>query len=108
MNALIPEAEMKRRLKFSNLVTLFKKKIEDCVINKKSIIISASSPIMECRNTILIEDYEFDIYNFYLNNGNFELYLKMNEIQEIKYDDTYEETFTFLHSDNTEINLCFL
>lgn len=108
MNALIPETEMKSRLKFGNLVTLFKQKIEDCVMNEKSIIISASSPIMECRNTILIEDYEFDIAKFYLNNGNFELYLKMNEINDIKYDNTYDECFTFIHNDNTKINLCFL
>lgn len=109
MRALINSTEkLKSKLKFSNLVTLFKQKIEDCIINNRLIIISASNSCIEFRNTMLIEDYECDIERIYLNSGNFELHLKMNEIQEVKYDDTYDECFTFLHSDNTEIQLCFL
>lgn len=109
MEALINEAEkIKSKFKFGSLITLFKQKIEDAIINDKSIIVSASSSCIEFRNTILIEDYECDIEKFYLNNGNFELHLKMNEIQEVKYDDTCDECFTFLHNDSTEIQLCFI
>ena len=64
---------------------------------------------MAIRNTIIsIDDYECDVERFCLNNGDFELHLKMNEIQEVKYDDTYDEYFTFLYNDNTEIYFCFL
>lgn len=109
MEALINGAEkIKSKFKFGSLVTLFKQKIEDAIINDKSIIVSASNSFIEIRNTILIEDYECDIERFYLNDGNFELHIKMEEIQEVKYDDTYDECFTFLHSDNMKIQLCFL
>lgn len=110
MEALINGAEkIKSKFKFGSLVTLFKQKIEDAIINDKSIIVSASNSFMAIRNTILIEDYECDTERFYLNNENFEIQLKMDEIQEIIYDyTTCDGCFTFLHNDNTEIHLCFL
>jgi len=108
--ALINSTEkFKSKTKFSNLVTLFKQKIEDCIINNKLIIISASSSYMEFRNTMSIDDYEYDEENFYLNNGNFELHLKMDDVEEIKYDNTYDEHFTFfLHNNEIEVCLYFL
>lgn len=85
-----------------------RQKIEAAIINGKSIVISTSNSFMACRNTIQIEDYEFDDDKFYVNCENFELHIKMDDIYEVKYEDLYDECFTFLHSDNTEINLCFL
>lgn len=107
MGALINETK-EGKLNFRSLVTLFKQKIEDSIINDKSIIISASNSCVSFRNTISIADYECDTEKIYLNDDNFELHLDMSEIKEVKYDDTFDECFTFLHNDSTEIHLCFL
>ena len=88
------------------LVTLLKKKIEDCIMEDKSIVIDISSPVMECRNTIFIDDYEVDEERLYLNNGNFEIHINLNE-SKVEYDNTFDNEFTFV-GNNAEIKLAFL
>lgn len=109
MRALINDAEnFTNKIKFNNLVALCKQKIEDCIINDRLIVISASNSCVEMRNTILIEDCECNEEDICLNDGNFELHLKINDIEKAAYDDTCDEYFTFVYKDGTEINLCFL
>lgn len=107
MNALINEAE-ERNLNFNNVVALIKQKIEEAIINDKPIVVSASNSCLACRNTIEIAEYEFDEKRFYVSSDNFEIHINMDEVKEVKYDNTYDECFTFLHNDNTEIVVCFL
>lgn len=109
MNALINETKkIKNKLKFSNLMTLFKQKIEDCIINDKAIVVNVSNSFMAFRNTMHIADYEIDDERLYLNDENFEIHLNLHKIKDIEYDNMYEECFILLHNDNTEIYFCFL
>ena len=94
--------------KFHELVTLFMQKIKGSIMDDRPVVISAANSCVSISNRISVEDYEFDMDHFYLNDGNFEMSLKMEDIKEIKYDDTCDETFTFLHNDSTEVLCCFL
>lgn len=85
---------------------LLKQKIEDSITKDKSIIISISNPMMHCRNCILIDDYEIDEKELYINNENFELRIDLDKT-EIKYDDTYDAYFTLFYND-TEICIYLL
>ena len=107
MGALIDiTSNTSSNLQNGELITLLKQKIEDSILSNRSVIITISNPIMECRNTIYTDDYEIDGNKIYLNNGNFELHIDINET-EIKRDDTCANSFTFVYK-NMEIRLDFL
>ena len=109
MKSLINVTKTKdERLKLASLVELFSQKIKDSITNDRDIIVSTENSCMSVLNRIAIEDYECDMEHLYLNDGSFELHMKMDEIKDIKYDNTYDESFTFLHNDSTEIHCCFL
>lgn len=87
-------------------VIMLKQKIEESIINHKPIIITNSNPAMECRNTIYADDYDVEENDLYLNSGDFELHINLNET-EMRHDDAYEDEFVFMHED-TETRLYFL
>lgn len=86
---------------------VLKQKIEDSIMQHKAVIICISNPRLECRNTIYVEDYEFQENNLYLNDGDFELHIEMNEETEIKHDDLLEDEFMIVNQD-TETKLYFM
>lgn len=87
-------------------IIMLKKKIEDSIMNNKPIIIINSTPVMECRNTIYAENYDVEEDNLYLNSGDYELHINLNET-EVKHNDMCEEEFIITHED-TETKLYFL
>ena len=87
-------------------VVMLKKKIENSIMKHKPIIITNSTPVMECRNTIYAEDYDVEEDNLYLNGGSYELHINLNET-EIVYDEVCEDEFTFTYKDS-ETKLYFL
>lgn len=90
------------------LISLFKQKIEDSIAEERSVIVTISNSIMECRNTIHIEDMEFAENHLCLIDGNFELHINLDEI-EMKHDDSMDvnDMFVFKHGD-MEIDMYFL
>ena len=87
--------------------TVLKQKIEDSIMQHKSVIICISNPGLECRNTIYVEDYEFQENNLYLNDGDFDLHIEINEETEIKHDNLLEDEFMIVNKD-TETKLYFM
>ena len=87
-------------------VMMLKQKIEKSIIRHNPIVITNSSPIMECRNTIYAEDYDVEEDSFYLNGENYELHINLKEM-EVIHDDLCEEEFIFTHED-TETKIYFL
>lgn len=88
------------------LVTLLTRKIEYFIDENRTIIVDISTPLINCRNTFSVEDYEIDEGYLYLNNGNFELHINFDKI-EAKYNNFLEESFVFFYND-TEISIYFL
>lgn len=86
------------------VVLLLNQKIEDSVINQKPVIIGISNSVMECRNTIDIDDYEIDNERLYLNSGNFELHIQIVKIT--KNCNELEEQFICM-CNNVEVVLYF-
>ena len=85
---------------------LLNKKIKESILNDKPIIIGIENPAMECRNTIFPNDYEIEYGKLYINNGNFELHINLDEV-EVEYNYDFEDNFIFTYND-TEIRLYFL
>ena len=108
MEALIDITNDKSKNNNSNmeLITLLGQKIEISILEDRKVIIDVSTPLMSCRNTNYIEDYEINEEYLYLNNGSYEIHIKLDEI-EFKNDYFLNDNFTLLHND-TEINICFL
>ena len=75
-------------------------------MSEKPIIVGISNVAMECRNTIIPDDYELCDEDLYLNTGNFELHIHLDET-DIIYDDIVENNFVFAHN-NVETRLYFL
>lgn len=69
----------------SKLLDLLKQKIEESIIEDKRIVVIVSTPLIICRNTFTVEDFEIDERYLYLNHKNFELHINLDEI-EIKYE----------------------
>lgn len=88
------------------LIALLKEKIECSITENGSIIVDVETPLVSCRNTFSVEDYEIDSEYLYLNNSNFELHINLNQI-EIKYDKTNDENFILMYND-TGVVLHFL
>lgn len=89
------------------IIALLKQKIEDCIIGCKSIVISISTPLMNCLNTIKVDAFEITEDNLYLNNKNFEIHINFDNTTNITYEDEYDEYFSIVIN-NTEINLYFI
>ena len=90
-------------------ISLLIKKLEDTLLNEKSIIVSFSIPDMDCKNTFCIDNYEIDEGNLYLNSNNFELHIDLNKVK-IKYDynfDAFLNRFSFINK-GIEVSLIFL
>ena len=88
------------------VVNLIKEKIEESIINDKSIVVILENSCLECRNNFYIEDYDIDQECFYLSGNNFELHIKSDNMSDIKYNNTYDEQFTITCEDS-EITLIF-
>ena len=89
-----------------NMISLLNQKIENSLIRNKPIIVGVSNSAIECRNTIYPDDYELCDENLYLNTGNFELHIHLDET-EIIFDDVFENNFVLIHND-METKLYFL
>lgn len=88
---------------------VLKKKIEESIMQQKTIIVSISNPMLECRNTIHVEDYEYYDNNLYLNDGDFELHIELNENTKIQHDDSTEDEYMITNANNnTETRLYFI
>lgn len=106
MNTMIEMTEQPdNSLTQEEVVLLLSQKIEDSVLQQKTVIIGISSKFMECRNTIEIEDYEIDEERLYLNSGNFELHMQLAKIRRHNTNE-FEEQFMCAY-DNVEIVLYF-
>ena len=92
--------------KKESLINLLKDKIEKSIIDGKAIIIISKHFFMEYRNTLYVEDYEIDLFHLYLNENNFEAHIIFTDTTEIKYDNTYDESFVVTDKDS-EITLIF-
>lgn len=90
----------------NELISLLKQKIEDSILTDKYVVAYISSPMIDCRNTIYIEDFEINEENLYINEGNYELHINLNEV-EMKYDNSFDESFIIKH-DDLEIGINFL
>lgn len=88
------------------LIVLLKQKIEESIMENGKIVIDVLTPLINCRNTLSVEDYEINEDYLCLNNRNFELHINLNKI-EIKYDYTVDENFIFVY-DDTDVILYFL
>lgn len=86
-------------------IDLLKEKIETRISEKEPVIIYVHTDMVECRNTILIDDYEFNDDMLYFNNGNYEIHICFDKA-EIKYDTSFDESFIFTY-DNMEVGLIF-
>lgn len=89
------------------IVALLKQKVEDCMMECKPIVISISTPLTKCLNTIRIKDFEVTEDNLYLNDQNYEIHIRLDDESCIKYCNEYDEYFSIV-MDNTETNLYFI
>lgn len=92
--------------KKENLIHLLKDKVEKSIIDGKAIIIISKNSFIEYRNTLYVEDYEIDPFHLYLNENNFEAHITFMDTTEIKYDNTYDESFVVRDKDS-EVTLIF-
>ena len=105
MNVLIDVTEQVSNSLQSNgnkkmeVLKLLKDKIEDAVINDKSITTIITNSFAECRNNICIEGYELDEEYLYISNENFEIHIKSNDVTDLTYDSD-EESFYITCKDN--------
>lgn len=76
----IKENELKNVLQ-SKLIDLLKQKIEESIIEDKRFVAIVSTPLITCRNTFTVEDFEIDERCLYLNHENFELHINLDEIE---------------------------
>lgn len=107
MVALVNETNVRSSLQGKELLVLLKQKIKDTITDDRAIVISIENTLMNCLNTIYVDDCEVDDERLYLCDDNFEFTIIFNEETKFSYDDTYEEEyFTVLHS-GTEIKLFF-
>lgn len=88
-------------------ITLLKEKIEEAIKEDKALVISISNSLMECRNTIFTEDYEVKEDGLYLNYGNFELHINLDNNTMVIKSDVFDEEF-IINDNNSEIRLYFL
>lgn len=90
----------------NELISLLKQKIEDSILKEKSVVAYISSPMIECRNTFYIEDFEINKENLYVNKGDYELHINLNKV-DMKYDNSSDESF-IITQDKLEIGFNFL
>ena len=90
-----------------DLLLLLKEKIEECVLDDRTVCVCLDCCSMACRNKINIEDYEINDNYLYLNDKNFEVHIDFDNNTSIKYKDATEESFTITQN-NMEFNLCFI
>lgn len=93
MGALINET--KRSLK--EVLELLKQKIDETIIEDRSIGISIETDFMNCLNRLYVEDYEVTNTQIYLSYDNLDINILFNENTEIVYEDE-EEHFTITHN----------
>lgn len=89
------------------LVTLLKEKIEESIEKNKAIVVSISSPFIECRKTVYTDDFEVEDQELCLINGNFELHVNLDDNAQIIYNDNFDDKFMIVNKD-IETTLYFL
>lgn len=93
--------------KKGELISLLKHKIENSILEQRSIIIDVTAFMINCRNSIYVEDYEIDEESLYLNNKNFEVHIYFNNDTIIEYEEEPQECFT-IKQNNREFNIFFI
>ena len=89
-------------------ITLLKNKIEGSIKVNKAIVVTISSPLIECRNTIYTDNYEFDGTFLHLECDNYELHINISEM-EVDFDESYDDEFILFDEEReSEIKLDFL
>ena len=91
----------------SNLLPLFMQKIEEYILDNRSVCICLSSSFMECRNTMIIDSYEINENYMSLFYGNFEVHINFDDATTITYEEDPEECFTITQN-GMEFNLYFI
>lgn len=103
MSALINETEQSKTLE---LLDLLKHKIEQSMMQDKSIVISMESPMIKFLKTSYICNYEFTTDRIYIDSDNVDFSIDISKVTNIIYEDG-EEHFTLLHND-IEIRIYFI
>ena len=91
----------------SNLLTLMEQKIEECILDDKSICVSLEDSSMACRNKMNIESYEINANYMSLSDENFEVHIDFDNAATITYEEELEECFTIAQN-GIEFNLYFI
>jgi hypothetical protein len=91
----------------SNLLTLLMQKIEECILDERSVCICLSNSFMECRNMITIDSYEVNENYMSLIYENFEVHINFDSSTTITYEEELEECFTITQN-GMEFNLYFI
>lgn len=105
--ALIDQTnEMSSNLQREEVVTLLNSKIEKSIMDERAICISIEALFGNCLNRVYVDDFEVEEDHIYLNEGNFEFNINLDDNTEITYENEYEEFFTISNKD-TCIKLFF-
>jgi hypothetical protein len=105
MGALIRMTEFLKEN--GNLLTLMTQKIEECILEERSICVSLEGSSMTCRNRMNIETYEINANYMSLIDENFEVHIDFDNATTITYEEELEECFT-ITKDCMEFNLYFI
>ena len=79
---------------------LLKEKIEEIIMNDKTITIVMVNSLSECRNTFHIEDFEVDKKHIHICVNNFELHIAFENATDMKYNNDYDEEIIIQYGDN--------
>lgn len=89
------------------IIALLKQKVEDCMMECKPIVISISTPLTKCLNTVKVDDCEISEESLCLNDGNFEIHIDFTEDTHITHEEVVDKYFSIIMN-NMEVNLYFV
>ena len=80
------------------MLELLKQKIDETILEDRSIVISMETSLCTCLHKMYVGDYEVNNMQIYLQEDNFELNINLPDISQIEYDDVAEECFMIIHN----------
>ena len=101
MTALINET----KYSLEQTLELLQKKIENSIIEERSVGVSIETDFFTCLHKLYIEDYWVTDTQIYLLFDNFELTINIEDVVSIEYEDATEEYFKITHISNSVIYL---
>lgn len=101
-----------QKIKFLNkdktdLLLSLADKIEESVLQDKSICVCINNSSISCKNKIKIEEYEINNECLCFNDGNFEVDVCLDDKTKIMYSEDLLKCFT-IKKDDMEMNVCFI